>query len=279
MEVDRKIMEVNIVTSERHRALALNASTQRIVADITRKYELLKSNVDRHTVLGAVIEEQRQERIALSALQQENALLKSTTAHLRAQVTLGAQAMLELSAIREQQLQNHTLVLGSMDLCEGIPRRNGQLVPLVYQGEEEMEIPITDTINLYDKFAIGAKSRTMRLHHGCALNSADTAAAVRRMNIHSRKADLIAKGLDVSGPGQYSIVVGRHLRGLAKIRASYMPFGEITLEMFVEEGIRIPNGTIHMYRALNRRILFAFYGEVIHDDSVICNVEMRCRSW
>jgi hypothetical protein len=34
-----------------------------------------------------------------------------------------------------------------------------------------------------------------------------------------------------------------------------------------------------MYRALFRRILFAFYAEVIHDDSVICNVEMRCRSW
>ena len=37
-----------------------------------------------------------------------------------------------------------------------------------------------------------------------------------------------------------------------------MPFGEITLEMFLEEGIRIPNGTVHMYRALFRRILSIF---------------------
>jgi hypothetical protein len=51
------------------------------------------------------------------------------------------------------------------------------------------------------------------------------------------------------------------------------------LSLLVEEGIRIPNGTIQMYRALFRRILFAFYAEVIHDDSVICNVEMHCRSW
>ena len=58
-----------------------------------------------------------------------------------------------------------------------------------------------------------------------------------------------------------------------------MSFGEITLEMFLEEGIQIPNDTLHMSRALFRRILFAFYGEVIHDDSVVCNFEMRCRSW
>ena len=117
----------------------------------------------------------------------------------------------------------------------------------------------------------------MRLHHGCALSRTEDAAAVRRMNLASRTADLIARGLDLKGPGQYSFVVSRHLRCFAKVRASYMTFGEITLEMFLEEGIQIPNGTIQMYRALFRRILFAFYGEVIHDDSVVCTLEMRRR--
>ena len=95
------------------------------------------------------------------------------------------------------------------------------------------------------------------------------------MNLLQKKQDLLARGLDSSGPGQYCSVEQSGHRATVNVRAAYMEYGQITVDMFQDEGIIIRNGRIDQYRALYRRILYFFYNLVVHDDDVVCVVQMQ----
>ena len=92
-----------------------------------------------------------------------------------------------------------------------------------------------------------------------------------------QKMDLVGRGLDSSGPGQYCDVNQAQYHAVASIRTSYMRYDEVALEMFEDEGIPIRNTVIEAYRALFRRVLYFFCGRLVYDDNVICVVEIRRR--
>ena len=54
-----------------------------------------------------------------------------------------------------------------------------------------------------------------------------------------------------------------------------MEYVQITLDMFKDEGITIHNGCIDQYRVMYRRILYFFYNLVVHDDDVVCVVQIQ----
>ena len=99
---------------------------QRLLADARHAHELLKSRVGRTTALRIAIDELRVVTASKAALEKECALLKAAVqrhkqAALRLEHEVHARhdCMLELGWIRTQQLHQHAITMGALDILDG----------------------------------------------------------------------------------------------------------------------------------------------------------------
>ena len=129
-ELARVQVALQLMTSQKDRMVVDNANLQRLLADTRYANELLKSRGGRTTALGIAIHEVRVVTASKAALEQECSLLKATVqcheqAAWRLQHEMHARddCMLELCAIRTQQLHQHVITMGVIDIVDGWPVR------------------------------------------------------------------------------------------------------------------------------------------------------------
>jgi hypothetical protein len=185
--------------------------------------------------------------------------------------------VLEVHATRTQQCDQNEILMGSIEIVNGWPVNRQGRMPFEFRGEEQIEVQVTGRFNLFNLFIVGNKERSLRLDHRCLLKCAQARKQVREMDLEHKKLDLISRGLHAQSTGQYCSVLQHNNYATANVSAAYMPFNQITLRLFQDEGIPIRDGSIDEYRVLFRRILFFFYKRIVSDDTVVCAVHMRWR--